>query len=387
MKKICIVSTVELPIRFFMIPHLRALQDRYDLTVAVDTSNPQFLMEYGISARVIPVPIRRNISLLEDLRALARLTALFREERFHVVHSIAPKAGLLTMVAGILARVPRRLHWFTGQVWANSTGLKRLLLKNIDRLTAACATHLLADSHSQRDFLIVERVAPPEKLTVLANGSVKGVDLARFRPDDRMRAETRLALNLPLESTVVLYLGRLNRDKGVLDLANALTKAFASASNTYALFVGPDEANLQMVIMELLGNYKQNLRFVGYTDTPEHYMMAADLLCLPSYREGFGMVIIESAAVGIPALASRIYGITDALVDNKTGLLHAPGVVEEIAKKLVMIIQNKELRDQLGTSAKTRVLNEFSQQRVVSALLEYYKTMNMLDVHSEETDK
>ena len=235
--------------------------------------------------------------------------------------------------------------------------------------------------------MIVERIAPPEKLTVLANGSVKGVDLERFKPDACIRAETRLALKLPLESAVVLYLGRLNRDKGLLDLANALVKAFSSVTNTYVLFVGPDEENLRMVITELLDNYKQNLRFVGYTDTPEHYMMAADLLCLPSHREGFGMVIIESAAVGIPALASRIYGITDALVDNETGLLHAPGAVEEIAKKLVMLIQNKMLRNQLGTSAKTRVLNEFSQQRVVLALLEYYKKINALDLHSKEIDK
>lgn len=376
MKKVCIVATVELPIRFFMIPHLRALQERYDLTVVVDTDNPGFLKEYGIAARVMPVTIRRNISLFEDLKALTHLTALFRREKFQVIHSIAPKAGLLAMMAGLLARVPLRLHWFTGQVWVTSRGAKRLLLMTMDRLIALCATHLLTDSHSQRDVLVRERITPPEKLTVLANGSVSGVDLTRFRPDEQIRIEVRSKLDLPQEGAVCLYLGRINRDKGVLDLAHALRQSMAQFPNAYALFVGPDEGGLRDEILSLLADVRERVRFVGYTESPERIMAAADLICLPSYREGFGMVVMEAAATGIPALASRIYGITDAVVEGITGILHSPGSVKEIVEGLNVLLEDEALRARLGDRARQRAREKYSQQALVAELLNYYHSMN-----------
>lgn len=376
MRKLCVVSTVELPLRFFMIPHLRALQEIYDITVVVATDDPGFLQEYGIRARVIPAPIRRNISLLEDLWALAQLITLFRREKFQIIHSIAPKAGLLAMVAGVLAWVPIRIHCFTGQVWVNSRGVKRFVLKNMDRLTSVCATHLLTDSHSQRNVLVSQRIASPEKLTVLGSGSVSGVDLDRFQSNPTVCTKVRSKLGIPLTSKVCLYLGRITKDKGVLDLSKALKPTLTSFPDTYALFVGPDEGGFQHEILSLLMDVRERVRFVGYTSAPEQYLMAADILCLPSYREGFGMVIIEAAAVGIPALASRIYGITDAVVEGFTGILHAPGASEEIAEGLHMLLADADLRIRLGNNARQRAREKFAQQILVTALLDYYRAID-----------
>lgn len=378
-KKLCIVATVELPIRFFMIPHLKTLQEKYEITVMVNTKNPSFLEEYGITARVVPVAIHRKISLLDDFRALAQLVRLFHAAGFQIVHSITPKAGLLAMVAARLTRVPSRLHCFTGQVWANCTGAKRALLMNLDRVIALCATNLLTDSHSQRDFLIDEGVTAAGKLSVLANGSVCGVDMERFRPDNDQRINRRTELDIPQEATVCLYLGRITRDKGVLDLAQALQQVLPDEPDTYVVFVGPDEDGLRQEILSMLAKHLHKCRFVGYTCSPEDYMAMADILCLPSYREGFGMVVLEAAAAGIPALASRIYGITDAVQDGITGLLHTPGSSADISDKLQVLIRDRQLRSRLALRARQRVRDEFSQSRLITAMLDYYTTMETAD--------
>ena len=130
-----------------------------------------------------------------------------------------------------------------------------------------------------------------------------------------MRLASGNNLILPIEAIVFLFIGRLTRDKGVLDLAQAFK--YLNAASAHLLFVGPDEQNMQAELISLLETDSQNIHFVGHTNTPESYMAAADVLCLPSYREGFGTVVIEAAAVGIPAIASRIYGLTDAVVDEK----------------------------------------------------------------------
>lgn len=375
MQRLCIVATVDLPIKFFMLPHLRALQRFYDITVMLDTDNPDFLKEYGIHVTVIPVPIQREISLLQDLRALMQLFGLFRRHRFHIIHSIAPKAGLLAMIAGLLARVPLRLHCFTGQVWATSSGFRRSFLKFFDRLIAACATHVLTDSHSQREFLLQEGVVAGRKLTVLASGSVSGVDLERFRPDAAVRSAVRSLLGITSDAVVMLYLGRMKRDKGVLDLAHALQSVLRECQNVTMVFAGPDEENLKAEIVTLLDAFRNQVRFENYTKSPESLMAAADVLCLPSYREGFGMVILEAAAVGIPSLASRIYGITDAVEDGVSGVLHAPHAVDEIASKLTELVKDPERRSRLGVCARHRAEQKFAQQLVVAALLDYYRKM------------
>lgn len=375
MKKLCIVSTVDLPIIFFMLPHLRMLQDYYDLTVMLNTDQPDFLEEHGIKARVIPVVIRREISIFRDILALFHLTKLFRRNQFHIIHSIAPKAGLLAMLAGLFAQVPIRLHCFTGQVWVTSGGIRRLFLKLFDRLIAASATNVLADSHSQRDFLVQERIVSAAKITVLASGSVSGVDLERFRPDALIRNTVRCRWGIPHDAVICLYIGRMKRDKGVFDLARASGRLLAENPGAYMVFIGPDEEGLQQEILTCLGAFRDRVRFEGYTKTPEIVMAAADILCLPSYREGFGTVVLEAAAVGMPALASRIYGITDAVEDGITGILHAPRDIDEIASKLAVLVKDAELRKGLGIQAQQRAHLMFAQHVVVAAMLDYYRKL------------
>lgn len=375
-KKVCWVVSCEFAVNSFLLDQIAVLQEHYDLTLIVNTDNPRFLGNHGLRVRVVPVGIERQISLWRDLRAQARLIWIFARERFDVVHSITPKAGLLAMVAGWLARVPNRIHTFQGEVWITRRGFWRMFLKAMDKLVARLATRLLVVSSSERAFLLEHGIVPPGKSQVLAKGSICGVNIARFRPDTATRALIRKQAGLADSDIVFLYVGRLIVDKGVLDLAVAFSRLCGAYPDVHLMVVGPDEHDMRDKMLSLTDTaHQRRLHFYGYTKTPEQYMVAADVLCLPSYREGFGVVIIEAAAVGIPVIASRIYGITDALEENVTGLLHEPRDSEELHGQMKRLIDNPGIRKKMGEDARLRAQRDFSRESVTAAVVAYYKKM------------
>jgi glycosyltransferase involved in cell wall biosynthesis len=377
MKKLCFVATIPAVVHSFMKGHIRASSGKWSVRII---SNPMGADLLGdLDAQLIPLAIERKVSPWKDLLALCRMTILFRRERFDLVHSIMPKTGLLAMLAAWLADVPVRLHTFTGQVWATKRGWKRSVLKMFDRLTVVFATHILVDSPSQRDFLIDEGVLPQGRGTVIGRGSICGVDADRFHPDMLVRETVRAQLSIGSEQTVILFLGRLNRDKGMLDLAAAFADISVHASGVLLLLVGAEEDVPFTRIQEISGVGRDKLRRVSFTPNPESYMAAADIFCLPSYREGFGQVIIEAGATGVPAVASRIYGITDAVEDGKTGLLFTAGDVAALTLGLLKLIKDSGLRQQMGEAARVRALEMFSSQEITGAMLALYG--ELLDQH------
>jgi glycosyltransferase involved in cell wall biosynthesis len=368
-KKICLVTTSPLIVNFFLVPHLLHLRSRYDVSLAVTLPGEAPLRELP-GVRVEPVQIPRRIEPWKDAVALVQLQRLFRARRYDLVHSFGPKAGLLTSWAGMLAGVPARLHTYTGQVWASRRGPMRALLRMADRSIARCTTLVLADSYSQRDFLASERIVTAERCSVLGAGSVSGVNSTRFRPDRVARTALRAELGIADGAQVILFLGRVTRDKGVVDLARAFERLREQFADAVLLVVGPDEDRLGAEI-----GRSPRVQFVGYTSAPERYIAAADLLCLPSYREGFGSIVIEAAAAEVPAVASRIYGIVDAVVDGKTGLLFEAGNIRDLESSLRRMLADAELRARMGAAARSRALAEFSEERLVRALEECYASI------------
>jgi glycosyltransferase involved in cell wall biosynthesis len=368
--KVFFLATIEFAVNAFLLSHLKALSKYFDVTVIVNTDDPLFLTKQGVDVKVIPLKISRNIGILSDTICLIRLVYIFLKFRPSVVHSITPKAGMLAMLAAFITRVPLRVHTFTGQVWATSHGLKRMLLKNFDWLIARLATFNIVDSPSQQHFLINQKVLTKETSIVFGIGSVSGVDLKRFKPSKKVLAEVRHTLGISEGAFVFIYLGRLNKDKGVLDLA----KAFAQINdnNTYLLIVGPDEGGFVDEIKKINAHKLEQIRFVGFTSVPEQYLAASNALCLPSYREGFGSVIIEAAAMGVPAIASDIYGISDAVVNNKTGLLHEPQNVNALLDVMTMFLNNKQLSVKYGEAAKSRVIESFDSKTISNYWLNFY---------------
>jgi glycosyltransferase involved in cell wall biosynthesis len=374
-KRIGIIVSSPFFARAFLTDQIDALSSRYQVCLILNVGKGDYFSVPDTKVEVVAAPIVRNVSMARDLYAILFLVALFSRRRFDVVHSLTPKAGLLTALAGSVARVPVRIHTFTGQVWATRSGLARRMLKNADKLLARTATHLLVDSPSQRDFLLREGVVSAMKSRVLANGSVCGVDTFRFRPNSESRKRVRQEQSITDAAVVFLYVGRLKVDKGVLDLARAFASLGMEYSKTWLLIVGPDEENLRPLMVNLCSSVATRLRFIGMSKAPQEYMAAADVLCLPSYREGFGSVIIEAASVGIPSVASNIYGIIDAIEPGVSGLLHAAGDVDDLQSKMKQMIDYPELRAKMGTNAQLRAHRSFSKERVTSALLDFYSSV------------
>jgi len=369
---ICIVVAAPITLKAFLIGHISALAERANITLVADFAPEDDDFPWPGNVSRIRLPIQRKIAPFSDGANLLSLVRLFRRHPFDIVQSVTPKAGLLTMAAAWLTKCPRRIHWFTGQVWVTRAGLMRAVLKSADRLIARLATQVLIDSASQREFLIAQGIVAAPKSTVLAHGSICGVDTARFRPDPAARERVRHSHGIPPSAVVFLYLGRINRDKGLPDLAHAFAEVGAEHPDAHLLLVGPDEGNLRADLASAAAACAGKLHSVGLTDRPQEYFAAADVFCLPSYREGFGTTIIEAAAAGLPAVGSRIYGVSDAIVEGETGLLFEAGDVRQLAQCMRTLAGDASARTRMGQRARERAVRDFSSTVMTAALLEYY---------------
>lgn len=373
LKSICFVLTSPFAANAFLLGHLKALANHFKVTLCLNRAVYPLSDRIDPRVRVVDMPIARKISLFQDLRGLLALMRFFRSEKFDAVHSITPKAGLLAMLAGALSGVPLRYHTFTGQVWATKLGWRRVLFKNIDRFIVACATRVFCDSRSQSRFLESEGVGSQGAVAILGAGSIAGVDPTRFRPDAEARRRIRSEFDIPEEICVFLYVGRIARDKGVFDLIEAFSALSSRREDVALLMVGPDEEHLQAALQSAAGTAGSKIRWLGQSFEPERFMAAADVLMLPSYREGFGMVVIEAASCGLPTLAYRIDGVIDAVVDGETGVLLGIGDVENLVAAMEQMADDPMLRNRLGASARARVLNEFLDITVTSAWVAFYR--------------
>jgi glycosyltransferase involved in cell wall biosynthesis len=370
MKKICYVATIPAVVNSFLRDHIQAAAEIYSVTIVCNCQD-QHLLD-GLNARIIFLPIERKPSPWKDLQVLFKLFKLFQNEHFDIVHAHMPKTGLLGMLAARFSGVPIRINTFHGEVWATRTGWRRKALKLLDQLVSLLATNILVVSPSQQAFLVKEGILPLGKAKVIAAGSICGVNPLRFHTDLDAKLTVRKNLGVTQDATVILFVGRLNRDKGILDLASAFDAISKHHSNVVLLLVGSEEDVAFSQIQEICYSELDRLHYVSFTTTPEHYMAAADIFCLASNREGFGMTIIESAACGIPTVASRIYGITDAVEEGKTGLLFTAGDVSGLTQSLSILIEDKYLRQQMGEAARLRVLDLFLSDKITEELLAFY---------------
>jgi len=370
-KKIAIVATVPVVLHVFMREHIKRLSDDFDITLICPGERADVEALLGEHVHFLPFAIERKISLVQDLRSLWTLWRILVKNGYDCVLSLMPKSGLIAMLAGLLSRTGCRVHIFTGQVWATRQGVGRRFLMGLDQLLASAATHLLTDSFSQRDFLVSSGIVRASKIQVLGKGSISGVDTERFKPDFETRTELRAQMGIAPSALVYLFLGRVNRAKGILDLAAAFVQLVEECPQAHLLIVGPDDDALDEELVALLGSRRSQFHRVGFTSTPECYMAMSDVFCMPSYREGFGSAVIEAAAVGLPAMVSRIYGLTDAVEENVTGIFHEAGDVQGIQQAFARLYQDKTLREGLGLAAMGRARQDFSKDEVVGEMQKF----------------
>lgn len=326
--------------------------------------------------KFVDIDINRKTSLIADFLALFALCRFFLAYKPDIVHSIMPKSGLLSALAGFVCRVPIRIHTFTGQTWAAKTGLSRHFYYFLDRLINVLNTICLTDSFSQSDFLRDCKISNSGyPLPVLSKGSLSGVDVDRFNLSKLVESGNKLRCELGLdkEDFIFSFIARKTRDKGALDILKAFSSVSAVSQKAKLLFVGPDEDG---EIARLRETAPPELFFnvvdVGHVSNHEVYLAITDVLCLPSYREGFGTIVIDAAAMGIPTIGSDIPGLTDSVVNQKTGMLFSVGDLDELTKLMLTCIAEPLMLKQMGLFAKTRVTEFFTADKLYIALKEFY---------------
>ena len=379
-KRIARVSTVP----FFVFTQLRgqleALADsgaEVNIVTSGDQFSEQLTLIQGCTCKLLP--IAREIRPFSDLKTLIRLWWLFRKERYHIVHSTTPKAGLLCAIAGKLAGVPVRMHTFTGQTWTTMHGIKKKILQWSDKLVIHWNTCCYTDSFAQRDFLLTQNIAEVNRLQVLGSGSLAGVDIRRFTQENyplTKKQEIKSSLGLDAKTKVLLFIGRITQEKGIFELLDALRLILEQGYNCTLLVVGYfDQRNEKEIRQRAEECAPGKVVFTGFQPKPEQFIAVSDILCLPSYREGFGTVVLEAAAMGIPTVGSDIYGLQDAIIHNETGLLVESKNSTLLAQSLMRLLADDKLRCRLGHQAQKRVLHQFDSQRCHELLIAEYERL------------
>lgn len=373
-KKICFVVSTIFTARVFLKDHIKLLARHFDVYIVANLRESELpiLKEFPI-AGYQNVTIERKINMLSDMNAVISLANYFRKMNFESVHSITPKAGLIAMLAARIARVPVRIHIFTGQVWHTLKGFKKNLLIGIDRIIASLTTHILVDGESQREYLIQYKVVKGEKSTVLAKGSISGVNTERFTPQEDIRTSLRAKLNLE-NKVVFTFLGRMNRDKGMSELFDAFARLSKENSDAHLLLIGPDEEGWTEKI-KLYDSIREGCNYTNYgpTPKPQELLQASDVFCLPSYREGFGTSVIEASCLGLPVICSDTYGLRDTMVDEETGLRHPVKDAASLYQQMKRMVEDRNLRERLGRNGRNYVLNNFRGEQLSEAWLKFYQ--------------
>lgn len=419
-------STVSMSLDTFCKDILKELSEKYDV---IGLSSPDDLLdEVGKreGVRMIGVPMERRISPLKDLKSLSKLIKVFRQEKPDMVHSMTPKAGLLCMMAGWMARVPVRVHTFTGLVWPTEKGLKRRILMATDWLTCACATHVIPEGYGVMEDLREHITKKP--MRVLGYGNVRGIDLQYWQVNPsnegkgrkekgtidcsyegkREKEKGEIKVSDALEHPFTfLFVGRIVGDKGINELVKAFDllierkKEKGEGSNIRLVLVGTYEEELDPVAPETrqMIDAMPEIEAVGpqYGEDLKAWYAAADCFVFPSYREGFPNTVIEAGAMELPCIVTDINGSREIIRPSQSpskgedwllcnrklspgermsvrenGVVIPARDVDALYEAMVWMMEHEEERIKMAAKARPLVEERFEQSFVRQQLYQFY---------------
>ena len=384
------VTTVGQSLRF-LTGQLRFMQQQGFEVTAVSSPDDHlqtFCKSEGIHFH--PVVMQRAITPLKDLVSLRSLVNYFRHLKPDIVHAHTPKGGLLGMLAARLAHVPVRIYHIHGLPLVTARGLRRILLKNTERTSFRNATRVLCVSRSVAGIAVSEHLCGDNGIGVLGHGSINGVESAsRFNPrtlSQTTRAEIRGRFGIQEEAPVIGFVGRLVRDKGIVELAEAWHLLRNRFPALHLLIVGEFECrdSVPAAVREsLLGDTRVHCVCADWNAPPLYAAM--DVVVLPT-------VPLEAAAMGLPVVATRVPGCVDAVVDGVTGVLVPPGDACSLAAALAAYIESAPLRASHGRAARERVKEYFQPSTMWALVLREYQHQLVragysLELHAPDSSK
>lgn len=403
-KKIIRVTTHDISLNGLLVGQLKFLNQYYDVIgVAKDTGQLDVVRRRE-GVRCIDVPMEREISLWKDARALYILYKLFRQEKPWMVHSNTPKGSLLSMIAAWAARVPRRVYLVTGLRYQGAHGLMRTILKTMERITCLFATNIIPEGQGVLHTLQADHITG-KPLKVIHFGNINGKDTQFFSrrqtvadltqksfedvtTDDinSFRLNFRRQLGLAEDDFVFVFIGRIVTDKGMTELCHAMQEISVGHPQAKLLLIGkmedgdaiPDDVRQYFLRSE-------NVKYVGVQTDVRPYLLSADALVFPSYREGFPNVPMEAGSMGIPCIVTDINGSNEIIRDGLNGKIieapldnhghHVHDIVKALTSTMEWFINHPAEVKRMSHNARRMIQERYEQKDVWNALLEYYRTL------------
>lgn len=376
-KKICFCTTVGGTIEAFLVDlsYYLVEKENYEVTwiSGEDEVLPTLTNEH---IHFIPLKMKRGIAF-DGPKVIWQMYRIFKREKFDIVQYSTRNAGTYASIAAWMAGIKTRLYCQWGMMFIALKGLKRLLLKLDEKLVVSLSTVVESESFSMYETAIAHGIYKADKASVIWNGSACGVNLARYQMEqkDQWRQEVRKELGISEDARVFGYCGRITRDKGLNELFAAF-KAVVEDKNrktdTYLLIIGRND-NAETINPELFAWAQASpfVKFTGYTNNVPKYYSALDVFASLSYREGFGLVVIEAAAMGVPGIVSDALGQRDTIEHGKTGYSVRTHHVEDVVEAMNYFIKHPEKAQEMGDNARKTVEEKYEQKELLCRLAEH----------------
>lgn len=366
--KVIRTSTVAMSLDLLLKGQLKFLNNYFHVIAVSGKDKHLINVENREGVEVKNIEMQRKISIFKDLISLFKLIVFFRKEKPTIVHSITPKAGLLTMLAAKIVGVPVRVHTFTGLVFPSRTGLLKRVLIWMDRLICYSATHVLAEGTGVKHDLIANKITL-KPVQILGNGNVNGVDLDYFninKISKQISTKLKKKLEINEDDFVFVFIGRINNEKGIDELLQAYD-LLISNKNRHLILVGDTEDYK-------LKEYKTDkIHKVGYQNDIRPYLSVSNVLVLPSYREGFPNVVLQAASFGLPSIVTNINGSNEIVKHKYNGYICKAKDTNSLLESMQYCLENKTELEQWGIYAKKYVTSKFSNQVIWDATLKFYQ--------------
>lgn len=380
MNKLIRITTVPISLDKLLDKQMAFMKDYYKV-IAV-SSNESFLKKIGEKDGVDTycVEMTRKITPFQDVKAICKLYYFLKREKPLFVHTHTPKAGMVGMVAALLAKVPNRLHTVAGLPLMETKGLKRKVLSLVEKMTYKCSTIIYSNSKGLRDIIIKEKLCPEKKIRIIGNGSSNGINTSYFDPiniSTLERADLKESLNIDSDDFVFIFVGRLVTDKGINELISVFDNVSRRNIKVKLLLVGNREPELDPLKKETLEIISKNSNIieVGYQSDVRPYFAISDVLVFPSYREGFPNVVMQAGAMGLPSIVTDINGCNEIIINDTNGVIIPPKNSLELQRTMELYLNNNGLLAEHRANSRKMIVSRYQQEVIWRTLLSEYKSL------------
>lgn len=374
--KLMRITTVPLSLDVLLVGQLRFLSQYFEVIAVSSGGRALTKVNQREGVRTIAVHMERDISVVKDIRSFFALLKLLKREQPLIIHANTPKASLLSMIGGWVCRVPYRIYTVTGLRFEGERAFKKTFLIWMERITCFFATNVIPEGNGVKRKMESYRLTS-KPLKVLANGNINGIDVNYFSSANisqihLQNLKTELCINPG--DMVFIFVGRMVKDKGVEELVEAFTLLNNELPSSKLLLLGSFEPKLDPLSQETLFKMRNNkaIKVVGYKEDIRPYLSVANVLVLPSYREGFPNVVLQGGAMGLPSIVSDIDGCNEIIKHDTNGLIVPRKNISELYKAMKLLCKNGELYHKLKSNARTSIVERYEQRMVWKALLNEY---------------